>query len=64
MFVVPFSTTTAVSETARRNRAIDSARVAPYAMIFAIMESNSDEMVSPDSTPESTRKPGPVGIRK
>ena len=40
------------------------ARVAPWAMIFAIIESNSGGTVSPSATPVSTRTPGPLGSRR
>ena len=61
--VVPSSITTIVSATARRRRAIACSRVAPWAMIFAIIESNSGGTASPSATPVSTRTPGPDGSR-
>ena len=62
--VVPSSIITSVSAIARRRRAIASGRVAPWAMIFAIIESNSGGTVSPSATPVSTRTPGPLGSRR
>jgi hypothetical protein len=47
----------------RRRRAIACSRVSPWAMILAIIESNSAGTVSPSATPESTRMPGPAGRR-
>ncbi len=61
MFVIPPSTTTRASATARTRRARASSRVAPRARIFAIIESNSDGIVPPAAMPASTRTPGPAG---
>ena len=61
--MVPPSTTTALWDSALRSRASASSRSRPQAMIFAIIESNSAEMVSHSRTPESTRTPLPVGSR-
>ena len=59
--VVPSSIATIVSATARRSRPIAWSRVSPWAMILAIIESNSGGIVSPSATPLSTRTPGPPG---
>ena len=61
LFVAPPSITTVVSWTARRSRASASVRLAPTAMILAIIESKSAGIVSPSPTPVSTRMPGPDG---
>src|SRR5215217_947135 len=60
---VPSSIATIVSATARRRRAIACSRLSPWAMIFAIIESNSGGTLSPSATPVSTRMPGPAGRR-
>ena len=60
-FVVPPSTTTIVSASARCSRASASSRSRPQAMILAIIESNSAGITSPSATPVSTRTPGPGG---
>ena len=51
------------SSNARRTRATAFARSEAVTTSLPIIESNFGEMVSPSSTPESTRMPGPDGQR-
>ena len=59
--VVPSSSVTIMSATARRRRAIACSRVAPWAMILAIIESNSGGTESPSATPRVDADAGPGG---
>ncbi len=52
------------SANARRERARASSRVAPVTISLASIESNWPPITLPDSTPESTRTPGPEGAVK
>ena len=52
------------SARARRARSSACWRSRPVTMSLASMESNAPPMTSPDSTPESSRTPGPDGGRK
>ena len=51
------------SDNARRARAKAWVRSFPVMMSLASIESNAPPMTSPDSTPESSRTPGPEGGR-
>src|SRR5690606_33700427 len=55
---------TSSSASARRARSSACRRSAPVTMSFAIIESKAPETVSPSTTPESTRTPGPAGRRR
>ncbi len=54
---------TSSSRSARRARWAACSRVAPVTISLAIIESKAPEMVSPSTTPVSTRTPGPDGQR-
>src|SRR5699024_9963828 len=55
------SPSTLNSARARRERSSASSRVAPVTISLASIESNWPPITEPDSTPESTRTPGPDG---
>ena len=63
-FVGPPDTTITLSASARFNRPSASSRPWPRAASLANIGPNSGGIELPSAIPVSTRRPGPVGVRK